>query len=157
MTLLESFSDRLEGMWIGEGLISPSPWSKGGPVAVTLDWQRLKPSTTVIVRCMQRHSTDAPFESVTALSLTDPPRVWAFDTLGFAPDEPGQAIRDGDALVLERRSARGTNRTRYALHEQAGSLALEVSFVPAGAAASPVLIATATLKRRTVTPLTDGD
>lgn len=148
MTSLQDFCAHLDGAWAGTGLVHPSPWSRGGPMDVDMTWQRLLPSSTVIVRYAHRLGTEPAFESVTMLSLAEPARVWVFDTLGFLPDAPGHATLAGHELTLVRQSPRGTNLTSYGLQEDTRTLVVRVSFVAAGAGAAPTTVAEARLGRR---------
>jgi hypothetical protein len=104
----------LIGDWTGEEALAASPWAPAGPArgrlafrealggaALTLDYAEERDGTVAL--------TGFGLLVVEGLSW------WWFDSLGARPDGPGRGAWVSDALVLERVTPRGTNRTTLRL------------------------------------------
>jgi hypothetical protein len=107
LTALHERLATLEGAWEGTEELAPSPWSPGGSAHARMTFAIAAGGFAVL----QDYASDTGLTGHGVLSASGDEVLhhWV-DSIGH----PAQAARgrfDGDALVLERTSPRGTNRT----------------------------------------------
>jgi hypothetical protein len=110
---------RLAGHWEGVERLAPSPWAPGGTGRAALEL-RVGVAGTALLQDYRGRS-DADGREVVGHGVFTVDRdsgevVWSWvDDLGFAAPAPSRGHWSHDALVLERTSPRGTNRTTFEL------------------------------------------
>jgi hypothetical protein len=101
----------LAGDWEGTEELAPSPWSAGGTAHARMTFAVAAGGFAVL----QDYTSDTGLTGHGVLSVSGDEVVqhWV-DSIGH-PAQVAHGSFDGDALVLERSSARGTNRTTLRL------------------------------------------
>jgi hypothetical protein len=65
---------------------------------------------------VQDYASDSGLTGHGVFSVSSDEVLWHwFDSIGYPPEVPARGAFEGDALVLERTSPRGVNRTTFAL------------------------------------------
>jgi hypothetical protein len=101
-----------EGSWIGKERLAPSPWSPGGDAHASLTFTTAAGGFAI----PHDYRSDTGLTGHGVFSVAGEEVLWHwFDSIGFPPDVPARGGFDGDALVLERSSPRGTNTTTFTL------------------------------------------
>src|SRR4051794_23685021 len=102
----------LEGTWEGTEALTPSPWSPGGTARARLTFGVAAGGFALVQG--YRSDTGLTGHGVFSISGDDVLLHW-FDSIGYPCDAPARGTFEGDTLVLERTTPRGTNRTTFAL------------------------------------------
>ncbi|OLP59541.1 DUF1579 domain-containing protein [Xaviernesmea oryzae] len=124
----------LVGAWVGDEQVAASAWTAAGAAESDVAAEPLFGGVFVEQRYRQVRDQSVAFESrnVFGFDATDQRyKLYQFDTFGFAPPTPASGVWEGDDLVFERSSPRGTQRTVFHF-ENEDSYRMSVSFLPAG-------------------------
>ena len=112
LTALHERLASLAGDWKGTEQLAPSPWSPGGTASSTLTFAVAAGGFASI----QDYRSDTGLTGHGVFSVSGDEVLWHwFDSIGYPTETPARGGFDGDALVLERTSPRGTNRTAFTL------------------------------------------
>jgi hypothetical protein len=112
LTPLHARLARLEGSWEGTEQLAPSPWSAGGKAASVLSFAVAAGGFALV----QDYRSSAGLTGHGVFSVSGDEVLWHwFDSIGYPPEVPARGGFEADALVLERTSPRGTNRTTFRL------------------------------------------
>lgn len=98
------------GDWEGEEALAASPWAPAGTAVGRLTLRPGLGDAALVLDYAEERDGTVALTGHGVLRCADL-AWWWFDSLGAAPQQPGQGRWDGDALVLERTTPRGTNRT----------------------------------------------
>jgi len=102
----------LEGAWAGTEELAPSPWSPGGTGHASMTFSLAAGGFALV----QDYRSDTGLTGHGVFSAGEDTVLWHwFDSIGHPPELPARGAFDGDALVLERTTPRGTNRTTFTL------------------------------------------
>lgn len=124
----------LVGAWVGDERVAGSAWTAAGAAESEVAAERLFGGMFVEQRYKQLRDRAVAFESrnVFGFDAADQRyKLYQFDTYGFVPPTPASGVWEGDDLVFERSSPRGTQRTVFHF-ENEDSYRMSVSFLPAG-------------------------
>lgn len=124
----------LVGAWVGDESVAASAWTAAGTAESEVAAEALFGGVFVEQRYRQVRDRAVVFESrnVFGFDAADQRyKLYQFDTYGFAPPTPASGVWEGDALVFERSSPRGAQRTVFHF-ENEDSYRMSVSFLPAG-------------------------
>jgi hypothetical protein len=111
LTALHARLAAFEGVWEGTEELAASPWSPGGTASARMTFGVAAGGFAIV----QDYASDTGLTGHGVLSVTgDQVTYHWFDSIGHAAQPAGGAF-EGDALVLERTSPRGTNRTTLTL------------------------------------------
>jgi hypothetical protein len=112
LTPLHARLASFEGSWAGTEQLAPSPWSPGGTAQAVLSFGVAAGGFAVV----QDYRSSAGLTGHGVFSVAGDEVLWHwFDSIGYAVEVPARGGFEGDVLVLERTSSRGTNRTTFAL------------------------------------------
>ena len=112
LTPLHTRLARFEGSWEGTEQLAPSPWSPGGTAQAVLSFGVAAGGFAVV----QDYRSSAGLTGHGVFSVSGDEVLWHwFDSIGYPVEVPARGGFEGDLLVLERTSPRGTNRTTFAL------------------------------------------
>jgi hypothetical protein len=112
LTALHERLATLEGAWEGTEELAPSPWSPGGTARARMSFGVAAGGFALV----QDYRSDTGMTAHGVFSVSDDTVLWhLFDSIGYPPEVPARGGFDGDTLVLERTSPRGTNRTTFTL------------------------------------------
>jgi hypothetical protein len=105
--------DRLNGLvgdWAGEEQLAASPWAPAGTATGRLAVRRVLAGTALALEYAEERDGAVV---LTGSGVLDAGTLawWWFDSLGARPQAPGRGTWADGALVLERVTPRGTNRT----------------------------------------------
>ena len=99
-----------EGSWEGTEQLAPSPWSPGGTATATMSFAVEAGGFALV----QGYRSDTGLTGHGVFSVSGAEVLWYwFDSIGYPPEVPARGAFEGDVLVLERTSPRGTNRTSF--------------------------------------------
>jgi hypothetical protein len=98
----------LEGAWEGTEELASSPWSPGGTARAQMTFGVAAGGFALVQD--YRSDTGLTGHGVFSVSGDDVLHHW-FDSIGYPTEAPARGGFEGDALVLERTTPRGTNRT----------------------------------------------
>jgi hypothetical protein len=115
MPELNALHERLAGLagaWEGTEELAPSPWSPGGTARAQMTLGVAAGGFALV----QDYRSDAGLtgHGVFSVSGDEVLHHW-FDSFGFPVEAPARGGFEDGALVLERTSPRGTNRTTFSL------------------------------------------
>jgi hypothetical protein len=111
MTLHERLAG-FAGEWEGTEELAASPWSPGGTATARMAFAVAASGFALV----QDYRSDTGLTGHGVFSVADDVVLWHwFDSIGFPPEIPAHGGFEGESLVLERTSPRGTNRTTFAL------------------------------------------
>ncbi|HEX8123730.1 MAG TPA: hypothetical protein VF549_20940 [Solirubrobacteraceae bacterium] len=120
----------LLGSWSGEEQLAATPWTTAGLAAATIEFTEA-PAGAVLQRYRQVRDEQETLAGLGILDLSDGNiRHFWWDSLGQQPDGPAIGRATDGEIVVERTSARGTNRTRMVVDRD--RLVYEVAFAPPG-------------------------
>ena len=114
MPELNALHERLAGLageWEGTEELAASPWSPGGTGRAQMTLGVAAGGFALVQD--YRSDTGLTGHGVFSVSGDEVLYHW-FDSFGFPVEAPARGGFEGDALVLERSSPRGTNRTTFA-------------------------------------------
>jgi hypothetical protein len=110
LTALHERLAAFAGTWEGTEELAPSPWSPGGTARASMTFATAAGGFALV---QDYHSdTGLTGHGVFSVSGEDVLHHW-FDSFGFPVEAPARGGFQDDALVLERTSPRGTNRTTF--------------------------------------------
>ncbi len=114
MPELNTLHERLAafaGEWEGTEVLAASPWSPGGTAKAHMAFAVAAGGFALV----QAYRSDTGLTGHGVFSVADDVVLWHwFDSIGY-PVQPAHGRFDGETLVLERTSPRGTNRTTFTL------------------------------------------
>lgn len=125
----------LVGAWRGEEEMSATQWAPAGTASAEAVAEADFGGLFVTQRYRQTRDGNESFAARNIFGFDQADglaKMYAFDSMGFAPVSPACGSWDGDALVLERSSPRGSARVAY-IFESPDSYRTELKFKPAGA------------------------
>ncbi|MBZ6075830.1 DUF1579 family protein [Microvirga puerhi] len=132
----------LAGLWIGEEVLSDTPWMKGGRATGHVDARVTLGGFVLEQDYRQERDGRETFQAkglFTFDSDLSEYRLFWFDDLGFPPAEPAGGTWEGDTLTVLRRSPRAIARHTFAIRNaQEYELAIENSW-DGGASWAPVM------------------
>ncbi|WP_053227021.1 DUF1579 domain-containing protein [Solirubrobacter soli] len=123
LTALHERLAALAGEWEGTEELAPSPWSPGGTAQARMTLSVAAGGFALVQD--YRSDTGLTGHGVFSVSGDEVLHHW-FDSFGFPVEAPARGGFDGEALVVERTSPRGTNRTTFALAD--GELRQRIEF-----------------------------
>ena len=112
LTALHERLAAFAGTWEGTEELAPSPWSPGGSARATMTFAAAAGGFALVQD--YRSDTGLTGHGVFSVSGEDVLHHW-FDSFGFPVEAPARGGFQDDALVLERTTPRGTNRTTFTL------------------------------------------
>lgn len=104
----------LIGDWEGEEALAASPWAPAGTALGRLSVRPALDRAALVLDYGHTRDDAVALAGHGVLATADL-AWWWFDSLGARPDVPGRGTWSADALVLERVTQRGTNRTTLRL------------------------------------------
>jgi hypothetical protein len=118
----------LAGRWRGTETLAPSPWSPGGESDAELTFAVAAGGFALVQDYRSERDGETLMTGHGVFSV-DPAAgdvLWHwFDSIGYPPLEPAVGAFAHGGLVLERSTARGTNRTTWSLHGDTLTQAVE--------------------------------
>lgn len=127
---LDPSLEALLGVWVGEERLAESPWAPAGVATTTFEFTAEAGGGAVLQSYRQERDGQETLTGLGVLDIHDGRvRHFWWDSLGHPPAEPAVGER-GDAVLVERTSPRGKNRTRMA--REGEELVYEVAFAAPG-------------------------
>jgi hypothetical protein len=124
----------LAGAWRGEEQVGASQWTAAGTAVGEVASEVEFGGLFIVQHYRQLRDGKISFQShnVFGCDQTDGTcKLYQFDSMGFVPTAPASGSWEGDTLTLERSSARGKARIRYAFADT-DSYRMTLQFQPAG-------------------------
>jgi hypothetical protein len=112
LTALHERFAALIGDWEGTEELAASPWSPGGSAHASMTFATAAGGFALVQD--YRSDTGLTGHGVFSVSGDEVLHHW-FDSFGFPVEAPARGGFEGEALVLERSTPRGTNRTTFTL------------------------------------------
>ncbi|MER9731378.1 DUF1579 family protein [Mesorhizobium sp. M0217] len=136
-SLLSADHQRLQalvGAWRGEEEVAETQWADGGTATSDVLTEPQFGGLFVVQRYRQRRDGTVSFGSHSVFGFDQPNRLFTmhqFDSMGFVPATPATGTWNGDELVLERSSPRGSARVTY-IFDNVDAYRMRLHFKPAG-------------------------
>ncbi|ESW95359.1 hypothetical protein X769_29525 [Mesorhizobium sp. LSJC268A00] len=124
----------LVGAWRGEEEVAETQWADGGPAKSEVLAEAQFGGLFVVQRYRQRRDGTVSFGSHNLFGFDQQNNVvtmYQFDSMGFVPMSPATGAWNGDELVLERSSPRGSARVTY-VFDNVDAYRMRLHFKPAG-------------------------
>ncbi|MER8917463.1 DUF1579 domain-containing protein [Mesorhizobium sp. M0761] len=124
----------LVGAWRGEEEVAETQWADGGPATSDVLAEAQFGGLFVVQRYRQRRDGTISFGSHNLFGFDQQNNVvtmYQFDSMGFVPMSPATGAWNGDELVLERSSPRGSARVTY-IFDNVDAYRMRLHFKPAG-------------------------
>ena len=124
----------LVGAWRGEDEVAETHWADGGTAASEVLAEAQFGGLFVVQRYRQRRDGTVSFGAHNVFGFDQQNSfvtLHQFDSMGFVPASPATGIWNGDELVLERSSPRGSARVTYSF-DNADAYRMRLHFKPAG-------------------------
>ena len=111
--------ERLEfllGELSGPEEVSSTPWAEGGPAIGRVSGERGLDGGVLVQHQVQERDGAPAFRSLNVF-MADPATgevlLYSFDSVGYPPEPPARGTWNGEELVLERTTERGSARTTF--------------------------------------------
>jgi hypothetical protein len=124
------------GTFVGEEIVSPSPWApRGGPAIARIHARMVLRGAVLVTDYVEERDGKVIFEGhgVYTCEANDLYRMYWFDTSGPGPDAPIEGRWVGDTLTFEGATAKG--RIRYVYNLDPEGYTFRIEHATSGAAA----------------------
>lgn len=113
---MEALLDLLLGSFTGVDELHASPWADEQTATVEMSSTAELGGALIVMRVIETRVAGG-FEAVNVFTTdrdTGEVLLYAFDSLGYAPEPPARGRCDNGELVLDRSTTRGDSRTTFA-------------------------------------------
>jgi hypothetical protein len=104
----------LVGTYAGPEQVHPSPWTETHEAHGEVTARQELGGMIVVQHQAQQRDGETTFEAVNVFQIdpsTGDTLLYSFDSVGYPPDPPARGRWEGETLVLDRATPRGTSRT----------------------------------------------